>query len=1174
MAEGTMLGFLFVALTAVCYLGLLFAVAWLGDRCGAHLRKGAWEPMVYALSLAVYCTSWSLYGSIGHAAWSGLGFTLIYIGAVLMLLLGYPLMQKMIRVSQANNVTSVADFIGARYGKSQRVAALVTIIAVVGIVPFISLQLQAVSFTFDMLIAGKPGSASAARSTPLWQDTAFYVALTMAVFAMLFGLRHVHTNERHQGMMVAIAFESLVKLGTFVALGLFAIFVLFSGPGDLAERLAENPAITDKLTSANVRPHWITIALLAALAFICLPRQFHVTVVENSAPGNLRTAAWVFPLYLIGLSAFVPVIAAAGMLTFDQDTFPEFFPLLLPLTSGYPIVALAVFIGGLSAATAMIIVEVVALSTMVCNELVMPLMLRQTALRESQGPGMGALLLRTRRFAVLGILLAAYAYHSATADRYYLSSIGIISFAAVAQFAPALIAGLYWRGAHRYGAFAGMAGGALIWTCSMLLPSLPESALRGFLSVLSSGSLPPLYPDVDPLTNSIGWSLLVNTTLLIGISLLARSNERDRLQANTFVGGPEQAEVQRSQEPAHAATFVELKRLAERLVGPERAARAFSGSVETYRDQDLAVYTERLLSGAIGAASAHIMVTAVMQRHRTHLGGTGAILEEASEAILFNHDLLRATFENVTQGIGMFDAQWRLAAWNRRLLELLNVSEDQVQIGTPLQLLLGDRERLGCDLPSLLLECADPQQRATARTRQQRLPDGRVLEFQVNPIQAGGFVLVCTDVTEQIRTLEALRESERRIREANESLEQRVAERTRELTLLNEQLAEAKRVAEAANVGKTRFLAAASHDLLQPLHVARILTGALSERQRTGKPSILLAQLDQALGAVDELLQTLLDISKLDTGVLQPQLQPVEIQKVLTGLIASFQPMAAQRGLLLTVVPSRAVVYTDPALLRRILQNFVSNALRYTRRGKVLVGCRRRAGRIVVEVWDTGVGIPQDELKVIFEEFRRGGSNDSETPPGLGLGLAIVDRIARMLEHPVSVRSWPGRGSVFSVSVPMSRSAPATVLPGADERSRGSLARRLVLCVDNDPTVLVAMRTLLQGWSCEVITARDVLSACHEIDQRGAVPDIVLMDYHLEGDVTGLEALGTLAAHLGRHVPAIIITANYTEAVRQAADTLGYRILNKPVRPGALRALMAQMLSRETPEPVRSATVV
>ncbi len=328
------------------------------------------------------------------------------------------------------------------------------------------------------------------------------------------------------------------------------------------------------------------------------------------------------------------------------------------------------------------------------------------------------------------------------------------------------------------------------------------------------------------------------------------------------------------------------------------------------------------------------------------------------------------------------------------------------------------------------------------------------------------------------------------------------------------------------------------------------------KRNRGGKPNALLGQLDHALGAVDGLLQALLDISKLDTGAVRPQIEPVDLHNTLASVGASLQPLAAQRGLTLRVRPSRAVVLTDPTLLRRILLNFLSNALRYTRRGTVLIGCRRRAGRMHIEVWDTGVGIPHSELHSIFDEFRRGCANDAETPPGLGLGLAIVDRIARMLEHPVAVRSWPDRGSVFSVSVPLSAERPAPQLLRLDDRPRASLNRKLVLCVDNDPGVLVAMRTLLQGWSCEVLTACDVATAYACIQRRGILPDIVLMDYLLDGEQSGLEALEALRSCTGARLPAILVTANYTDTVRKAADAMGCPVLNKPVRPGALRAAL------------------
>lgn len=1158
-----MLGAGFVSIVAVCYVGLLFAIARYGERHADRFRTAAWEPLIYALSLAVFCSAWTFYGSVGHAASTGLGFTLTYLAPVLVLLPGYPILLKIIRTAKADNATSIADFIGARFGKSQLVATLVTVVAVLGVVPLIALQLQAVSTTFEVLVTGTPRArGSVTDIMPFWRDTAFYASLGMALFVILFGLRRVQSNERHPGMMAAIAFESLVKLAAFLAIGLFVTFGVFGGPSQLFERLASAPEIADRVAGLHPRPSWVPITLVAALAFICLPRQFHVVVVENAHTEHLRVAARVFPVYLLVLALFVPAIAAAGLMMLPSAP-PELFPLLLPMNSALPPLSLAIFLAGLSAATAMMIVEVVALSTMICNEIVMPLLSRSAALGHRVGTNMTVLLLRTRWIAAFGLLLAAYAYHAVTANRYSLSSIGLISFVAVAQFAPALLFGLYWRGAHRHGAVAGITAGSLLWAYHMFLPSLPGigPAFRGGAPAI--GRLPEIFPSLDPFSNMVAWSLGANVVLFIAFSLLARYRERDRAPVPATATSERTKAIRFAAAP-RGSIHEELWRLAERVVGAEQAARAFRICDESWSERDVAALTERLLSGAVGAASAHIMVTAVLHRHSIHSSGRRSILTDASEAILFNHDLLRATLENVTQGIGMFDAQGNLAAWNRRFVEMLNIPDARARIGAPLSQVLGDRERLGFD-PACVLG-PGPGLPTTAHTAQQRLPDGRVFELQVNPIQAGGFVLVCTDITAQIQTLEALRNSERQIREANELLEQRVAERTRELTLLNQQLAEAKRAAEAANVGKTRFFAAASHDLLQPLHVARILTGALSERYGASKASTL-TQLDRALGAVDELLQTLLDISKLDTGAVQPQLQPADLQKLVTGVATAFQPIAVQRGVILRVGASRGIVMTDPALLRRILQNLLSNALRYTRRnGKVLIGCRRRAGRILIEVWDTGIGIPENQRTAIFEEFKRGVDNDPETPPGLGLGLAIVDRIARMLEHPISVRSWPGRGSVFSVSVPVSTEMPLAQLQGADDRPRGSLANRLVLCVDNDDAVLNAMRTLLQGWSCDVLTATGIEDARSEIQEHG-VPDIVLMDYHLGGELTGFAALDALSSHAGRALPAILITANYTEQVRKEAEALGYPILHKPVRPGALRALMAQMLSRETRPP-------
>jgi PAS domain S-box-containing protein len=1258
-------------LVSLAYLGLLFTIAYYGDRRAAAWRGGATEPVIYALSLAIYCTSWTFYGSVGRAAASGMDFLLIYVGPVLVITAGYPLLRKIITVARAQNVTSIADFIGARYGKSRVVAATATMLAVVGVMPYIALQLQAASLSFNALV-GVPGVAGSAPAAPLFPDSAIYIAFVMAVFSILFGVRHVQASERHHGMILAVAFESLVKLGALLAVGLFVVFGMYDGLGDWQAQAFDNPAIRGKLDVMALGPSALAITLVSALAFICLPRQFHVAVVESGgARKNLRAAAWLFPLYLVAINLFVPVLAAAGLLRLDPQTIPDLYVLALPMSAGQSLLSLFVFIGGLSAATSMVIVASVALSAMISNELVMPFVLRHFTF----GPdsrGIGELLLMVRRVTILLIFSCAYLYYQAINGRYPLASIGLISFSAVAQFGPALVFGLFWRRAHRHGALAGMVGGALVWANTLLLPSFHEA---GWLlsAPLFGGELPSFSLALDPLTIGVLWSLTINIMLLVGVSLLSSEETRDRRQAAAFVDGPEGVDPATPVPAGRAATFDDLKGLAGRLLGADVAEAAFAGPVTSYRDGDLADFTERLLSGAIGAASARIMVAAATRRR----GGRRAILNDASEAILFNRDLLRATLENVSQGIAMFDAESHLAAWNQRLLHLIGLPDSLARIGTPLSAIVRHAAMAspGLDLSALVAISGRPP--AAGATHEVRRSDGRVLELQTNPIpEGGGFVVACTDITDRIRTLEALQDSERRIRtytdnvpvliayvgrderyqftnryyeqalgltreqtqrltvrealgeeryrrlkpyvdaalagqhqsfeiefpsagvalargtyiphrdatgqvagfftlyqditdqrraetvlrEAKETLERRVEERTRELTQLNQELAEAKQTADSANLGKTRFLAAASHDLLQPLHAARLFAATLNERCEDEDEGKLLDQLDDAQGAVEQLLQALLEISKLDAGALTASPRPLAIGEILRSVVASFEPMARDKQLELHLVDSRAVVATDPTLIRRVVQNFISNALRYTRHGRVLVGCRRRGGRLAVEVWDTGRGIAADKLQDIFGEFRRLDADDPETPNGLGLGLAIVERIARMLSHPIEVRSEPGRGSVFSILLPLAdAAAPQPLAKPARRGVPNLLAGKRVLCIDNEDSILVAMRGLLEAWSCTVMTATDAAGALACLGAAPQPPDVVVLDYHLRHGESGLEVLDRLNAAAGRQLNAVLLTADHAETVQRMAQSRGLPLLHKPVNPAALRALLSRL---------------
>jgi PAS domain S-box-containing protein len=1143
---------------SLAYLGLLFAIAHLGERHAKRWSQSRLGPIVYALSLAIYCTSWTFYGSVGRAATAGPDFILIYVGPTLVMILGYPAMAKMIAVAKRENVTSIADFLGSRYGKSRAVAVTATVIAAVGVLPYIALQLQAVTFSFAALLGLKGDLDSAELPLPL-RDTALVVALVMAAFTILFGVRNIQASEQHRGMMLAIAFESIVKLVAFLVVGVFVVHGLFDGWGDLTAAIEARPEVQSSLEGRTPATGWIVMTALAGFAFLCLPRQFHVAVVEHDHPAGLKTARWLFPLYLLLINLFVVPIAAAGLLRLGPGADPDMFVLTLPLNAGQSWLSIFAFIGGLSAATSMIIVACVALSGMIGNELVMPLLLRRRAGESSE---LGPLVLTVRRIAVCVILALAYLYHQAVAGYLPLVSIGLISFCAVANFAPPLLLGLYWRGAHRLGVVTGLLGGFAVWVHTLLVPSIARD--------VGSGRKPPLadwMPDplggLDFFAQGFLASISVNIALLVLGSLLARATARDIRQANAFVageGGPTPPD-QTNADPR----VDELRALVARFVGPERAAAAFAG--QNLSGPSALAHTEHILAGAIGAASARVVVATIGGGTRFAFPSTRQILGQASEAIRTNYELLRKTLDNVGLGIATFDREGRLEVWNERFERMLALPDETMQVGTA----IADLAAIAPDIAHVATD------RGMAPSRERRRPDGTVVEISVDPLPDGGFVVTATDVTARVRAAEAIRDSERRIRvytdnvpvlisyidrdqlyrfvnapyqaalglpesdiegrhlidvlgqdrydrlkpyidgvlagepqtfeiefptndakievargtylphvddagevigffvlyqditerrhaeaalrQAAETLERRVAERTAEL--------EASRAeAEAANRGKTRFIAAASHDLLQPLHAARLFTAALAERYPNDE---LVGKIDQGLASVEALLDALLDISRLDSGALAPDRQPVALGPLIEQLAATFAPVADQRGARLAVVAPDATVTTDPALLRRVLQNLISNALRYGGRpdvpARVLIGCRRAGPNLRIEVWDNGPGIPEDKREIVFEEFIRLASplNDPSQGRGLGLGLAIVQRIARVLGHPLSLRSKVGHGSVFAITVPLTNAMPALPTVAAPEPASPTAAT-LVLCVDDEAPVREGMATLLERW--------------------------------------------------------------------------------------------------------------
>ncbi len=1155
---------------ALAYIGFLFAVASFGDRSRARWGERASRPLIYPLSLAVYCTSWTFFGSVGLSSRQGFDFLTIYLGPVLMIGLCFPLILKIVRLAKQQNITSIADFIAARYGKSQMVAAIVTVVAVIGAVPYIALQLKAVSSSLLTILGQQTAAAAIAPIAPMVGDLALLVAITMAAFAVLFGTRHIDATEHQEGLMLAIATESLIKLIGFLLVGMFVLFYMFDGPMDLIAKASAKGDILPIFTSGLNTTNWITMTLLSFLCIVLLPRQFHVMVVENNREDELRRAVWLFPLYLILINLFVVPIAIAGLVTFPKGSVDsDMFVLALPLAAGSDLFAMIAFIGGLSAATAMVIVESVAVAIMVSNDIIVPLVLRARNARPESRADMGALLLRARRFSIFAVMLLAYLYYHLAGEA-QLAQIGLLSFAAVAQFGPAFFGGLFWRGATARGAIAGLCVGVSAWAFTLLLPSFIDAGLLN-RAILDAGlfGIADLRPQalfglqLSPLTHGVLWSLGLNVLAFVAVSLLTSASPIERLQANVFVETKSPPIVPSFRLWRSSVTVEELTNTVARYLGEERTKRSFESFAESRRlpldpkqeaDIHLLRYAEHLLASAIGAASSRLVLSLLLRKGTVSTKAALRLLDDASAAIQYNREILQSALDHTRQGIAVFGRDLQLICWNRQFGEMLDLPPNLVRVGGGLDEILRYTAERG-DLGK-----GDPEELITGRLglylsqteafRERLSKHGIVVEVRSAPMPDGGIVVTYTDITPTVEAAEALERS-------NENLERRVRERTEELTRLNQELARAKSEADEANISKTRFLAAASHDILQPLNAARLYATSLVERQRDTEEAKLALNVDASLEAVEEILGVLLDISRLDAGAMRPEITAFRMDDVLSQLEVEFAPLAAEKGLQLDFVRSTIAVRTDRRLLRRLLQNLVSNAIKYTPKGRVLVGCRRRKGKLRILVIDTGLGVPASKQELIFKEFQR-LEQGARVARGLGLGLSIVERIARILEHKLSLRSALNKGTSFTIEVPVApRSAALESLRTSVSAPITPLEGITVLCIENEPQVLAGMKALLSGWGCHVLTAPDLQNALDQIEESQERPDVLLVDYHLD-ESNGIDAVIAIRAKYGDELPAALVTADRSLAVRDRARSANILVLNKPVKPAALRAFLAQ----------------
>ncbi len=1170
-----------IVLAALLYLFVLFAVAHAADGSGRKLMRGPARTTIYALALAVYCTSWTFYGSVGFANRAGLDFLAIYLGPMLVIGLGHRFVGKIVRLAKAQNITSIADFVGARYGKSERVAALVTIIAVLAALPYVALQLKAVSSSLAVFLEASDGTRLS-NHFPILGDLALFVALVLAAFAVAFGTRHIDATEHQDGLVVAIALESVVKLVAFLIGGIFVVYWMNDGLGSLLARAANLPfadtiPIWERTSSLGT---FLTLTVLSAFAALLLPRQFHMAIVENRNEADVRRAAWMFPLYLVLINLFVLPIAISGELLLNlRPDERDMTVLLLPLSQGSGVIALIVFIGGLSAATAMVIVASVALAIMISNHLVMPFVVRGRSLvstfrrlplaapsLETGGGDLGSLVITTRRVAIVVIVLLGYLYYRAAGEA-ALATIGLLSFAATAQIGPVFLGGLLWRRGTALGASCGLIVGLGTWIYTLLLPNVLATD-PAWIAIFQFGPLgvEALKPtalfgsDMPQLMHGAVWSLLFNTLAFVLGSLLRPANAIERLQASSFVSAAGPGMAQNLRLWRSSVSMDELQGTIARYLGADRTRAAFAGfgrssgrgptpQTKGHEEADIHAirFGEHLLASAIGAASSRLVLSVLLKRRNLSSETAFKLLDDASAALQYNRDLLQHALDQSGQGITVIDKELRILCWNQAFIELYELQPDMMKVGTGIDEVVRFNAERGSygegpvdDLVATRLESflndRDP-------VRLRLFPSERVIEIRSNLLPDGGLVTTYTDISDAVAVEEAL--------------ENRVRERTEELTRVNTALQLAKQEAENANLSKTRFLAAASHDVLQPLNAARLYAHSLTERDRqAGKPQ-LAENVEASLDAVEEILTALLEISRLDAGAMKPEFTTFRLDEILRQLQREFEPVAQQKNLRLVFVPTKAAIRTDRRLFRRLLQNLISNAIKYTPSGKVLIGCRRRGHQLAIQVIDTGLGIPTNKQKIVFREFER-LDQGAKIARGLGLGLSIVERIAKTLGHKLALRSLAGRGSTFELLLPRAAALPAPAIQAEKSASAyAPLQGMIVVAIDNEPSIQDGMRLVLGGWGCEVITGATAAEVLRSLSAANRMPDAIVADYHLD-DGDGIAAVQSMRVALGKDVPAALLTADRSPAVRGLADASGMQMLNKPLRPAALRALLSQ----------------
>ena len=1133
------------------YLLALFALAFWGDK---RLRDNQQHPILYSLGLGVHCTSWAFFGTTSQAAQYGWAVIPTYLGIMLTMAFAFPVVLHISRLCQQHNISSLADLISLKYQHSHLIAALITLLCFFGVVPYIALQLDAITKSINLL------TDDAHTSTP-WLS--IYVAILLALFAIIFGTRTLNLTDKHPGLLLTIAFESVIKLVALCAVGVYVCFYLFDGVLDLVSNAALNASAREVIYADSAPLVYVSHVVLGVCSMFVLPRQFHMNFVEQNGEGELRTARWLFPLYLFGMTLFIIPIALAGKMLLPVDTSSDAYVLALPLYAENIALSSFAFIGGLSATTSMVIVATLALGIMISNNVVTPLWLKarlKTSPNRSMQPNK---ILSIRRITVVVVLSIALWYHLNISQAAPLVKSGVIAIALLAQCMPSLMFGLYWPKSNKAAAIYALLVGFTCWAAFLLYPSL-----------LSSYYFNPAPTD-QALGLGFAFSLLANCLTFVTVALI--TSRRGTKPNNTLPTDHDTPHLPVKVRDLIALTERVLESATHSQLVKQLSVDVNRAASSGYASQALIDRVNKLLAAQVGAPSARILLGAIADTGNNSFPELVDWVEEASQSFQFNHEVLQSSVQNIEQGISVLDEKLQLLAWNDRYTELFAYPKGFLKAGMPITEILSYNAKRGL-FSSFNIE-SEPFTIQTEINKRvnfmldgsrhkfiRKQTNGKVIELNGAPLPGGGYVTTYSDITEYIAI-------QRQLENSKLELEERVAMRTAELE-------EAKRQAVLANESKTKFLAAAGHDLMQPFNAAALFASMLSKKTQGGELADLSKGVVNSLDSAQSILTMLLDMTKLDAGVLKVQQSVFPLNEILSSLAQEFSIIAEQKGIKLSYLPSSLFVYSDKNLLRRVVQNLLSNAVRYTSTGKIVLGVRRgacsnenieKSKKIRILVCDTGNGIAADEQQNIFGEFHQlDNPNSSE---GIGLGLTIVERICRLLGHRISLESTLGRGSCFSIHLDLAHTSKPynhqniahtspVQLSKQSEANVNSpsafLLGRSILLIENDAQVAAAMRSLLGDWGADVHWIKG---------QRDTLPsrknfDVLIADYHLNAGEKGIECADLLTQNGFSFHFTLLITANRSHKVREEAASLGMAYLPKPVKPLALKRLLKQGLKK------------